>query len=166
MTRVRSRWTSPECVAAFEFYGDLIKSYSVSGSQDVDTVRASYFAGQAAMVIWSTFLLDELAGLRNDAKPSCAECKKDPKFLAENTGVVAAVAGPGRGAGAVRRGHVLGDHRYRQGRAIAEVHRVHARRRLHRWVAIAPEGKYPVRLGTKDNPTQYVDAWEDLRGGR
>src|ERR671911_387884 len=56
---------SPQCVAAFEFYGDLIKSYSVSGTQDVDTVRASYFAGQSAMAIWSTFLLDELAGLRN-----------------------------------------------------------------------------------------------------
>ena len=117
---------SPQCVAAFQFYGDLIKSYSVSGTQDVDTVRASYFAGQSAMAIWSTFLLDELAGLRNDAKPSCAECKKDPKFLAENTGVVAAVAGPDGEAGPVRRGLVLGDHRHRQGGAVAAVRRVHA----------------------------------------
>ena len=93
---------SPQCVAAFQFYGDLITSYSVSGTQDVDTVRASYFAGQSAMAIWSTFLLDELAGLRNDAKPNCAECKEDPKFLAENTGVVAEVAGPDGAAGAVR----------------------------------------------------------------
>ena len=37
------------------------------GAQDVDTTRASYFAGQAAMIIWSSFILDEMAGLRNDA---------------------------------------------------------------------------------------------------
>ena len=37
------------------------------GNQDADTTRATYFAGDAAMVIWSSFLLDELAGLRNDA---------------------------------------------------------------------------------------------------
>src|SRR5215218_10135252 len=85
---------SPQCVAAFQFYGDLIKSYSVSGTQDVDTVRASYFAGQSAMAIWSTFLLDELAGLRNDAKPNCPECAADPTFLSSNTGVVTAIQGP------------------------------------------------------------------------
>ena len=34
------------------------------------------------MIVWSTFLLDELAGLRNDALPSCPECAGDPRFLA------------------------------------------------------------------------------------
>ncbi len=34
------------------------------------------------------------------------------------------------------------------------------------WIAIAPEGKYPVRAGTKENPKQFVDAWKDPRGGR
>ena len=66
----------------------------VSGAQDVDTVRANYFAGQSAMAIWSTFILDEMAGLRNDAKPTCPECQADPAFLAKNTGVVAAIKGP------------------------------------------------------------------------
>ena len=33
------------------------------------------------------------------------------------------------------------------------------------WVAIAPEGKFPVRSGTKENPTQYVDAWKNLEDG-
>ena len=36
--------------------GDLKPDY-------VDTVRAQYFSGEAAMMIWSTFILDELAGL-------------------------------------------------------------------------------------------------------
>lgn len=156
---------SPECVAAFQFYGDLIKSYSVSGSQDVDTVRASYFAGQAAMAIWSTFMLDELAGLRNDAKPSCAECKKDPKFLAENTGVVAAVAGPdGEPAqfGEVSSWAITATAKEEPSQKFIEYMLSDG---YTDWVAIAPEGKYPVRLGTKDNPTQYVDAWKDLEVG-
>jgi multiple sugar transport system substrate-binding protein len=30
------------------------------------------------------------------------------------------------------------------------------------WLAIAPEGKVPVRSGTAENPTQYADAWGTL----
>ena len=58
---------SPACQETFNFYANLIKETSVAGNQDADTTRATYFAGDAAMVIWSSFLLDELAGLRNDA---------------------------------------------------------------------------------------------------
>jgi multiple sugar transport system substrate-binding protein len=156
---------SPQCVAAFQFYGDLIKSYSVSGTQDVDTVRASYFAGQAAMAIWSTFLLDELAGLRNDAKPNCAECKEDPKFLAENTGVVAEVAGPdGQPAqfGEVSSWAITATAKEEPSQKFVEYMLGDG---YTDWVAIAPEGKYPVRMGTKENPTQYVDAWKTLEIG-
>ena len=39
----------------------------------MDTTRATYFAGKAAMLIWSSYLLDELAGLRDDALPTCDE---------------------------------------------------------------------------------------------
>src|SRR5690606_41091809 len=85
---------SPQCVAAFDFYRQLITDYSVPGAQDVDSVRSNYFAGGAAMAVWSTFLLDELAGLRDDAMPSCTECTADPRFLAGNTGIVAALQGP------------------------------------------------------------------------
>ncbi|WP_253250248.1 ABC transporter substrate-binding protein, partial [Arthrobacter globiformis] len=80
---------SPQCVAALRFYRDLLKNYSVPGIQDIDSVRSAYFAGKAAMAIWPTNMLDELAGTRTDARPSCAECIKDPLFLARNTGVVA-----------------------------------------------------------------------------
>jgi multiple sugar transport system substrate-binding protein len=157
---------SDQCVEAFQFYQDLIGNYSVAGTQDVDTVRASYFAGQAAMAIWSTFLLDELAGLRNDALPSCAECVDDPTFLAKNTGVVAALQGPS------------GDEPAQFGEvsswaitatADAEPSQQFIEYMLTDgyvpWIAIAPEGKFPVRNGTADNPTEYVDAWQGLDVG-
>ena len=67
---------------------------SVAGVQDADTTRAAYFAGDAAMIVWSSFLLDELAGLRDDALPTCDECAADPMFLANNSGVVTAIDGP------------------------------------------------------------------------
>ncbi|HEX3198724.1 MAG TPA: extracellular solute-binding protein, partial [Propionibacteriaceae bacterium] len=85
---------SPQCQEAFNFYGPMIKDSSVPGNQDADTTRATYFAGDAAMVIWSSFLLDELAGLRNDALPTCPQCKKDPQWLAKNTGILTQMQGP------------------------------------------------------------------------
>ena len=69
--------TTPPCVETFKFYGDLINNGSSKGGQDADTTRAAYFAGKAAMIIWSSFLLDELAGLRKDALPTCPECRSD-----------------------------------------------------------------------------------------
>ncbi len=32
-------------------------------------------------------------------------------------------------------------------------------------LSIAPEGKFPVRRGTEDNPTAYIDAWSELPVG-
>jgi multiple sugar transport system substrate-binding protein len=33
------------------------------------------------------------------------------------------------------------------------------------WIAIAPEGKVPVRLGTPENKTEYADKWGTLPAG-
>jgi len=151
------------CVGAFDFYGELVSNYSVAGAQDVDTVRASYFAGQAAMAIWSTFLLDEMAGLRNDALPSCPECQDDPAFLATNTGVVAALQGPD-GSEPAQFGEVVSwtiavESATESASAFVEYMMSDG---YADWMAIAPEGKYPVRAGTQDAPTEYVDAWQTL----
>ncbi|HSO53804.1 MAG TPA: extracellular solute-binding protein, partial [Actinomycetes bacterium] len=86
--------TTPPCVETFQFYSDLINNGSTKGGQDADTTRAAYFSGKAGMIIWSSFLLDELAGLRNDALPTCPQCREDKTWLAENSGVVTAISGP------------------------------------------------------------------------
>jgi multiple sugar transport system substrate-binding protein len=157
---------SPQCVAAFDFYRDLISNYSVPGTQDVDTVRAEYFAGRAAMAIWSTFLLDELAGLRNDAKPSCPECSADPTFLAKNTGIVTTLQGP-QGTQPAQFGEVISW-------AITSEASVEPAQRFVQfmlsdgyvdWLAFAPEGKHPARTGSSPGATDYVDTWETLPVG-
>lgn len=157
---------SPACTAAFTFYGDLISDYSVPGAQDVDTTRASYFAGKAAMFIWSTFVLDEMAGLRNDAKPNCPQCRADPAYLAKNTGVVTTIQGPD-GDGPAVFGEIT------SWTVTAEASAEPAKKFVEYmfgagyvpWIGIAPEGKVPVRLGTSDDPQKYSTAWAGLPAG-
>ena len=157
---------SPACVAAFAFYDDLIRNHSVAGAQDVDTTRATYFAGKAAMMIWSSFILDELAGLRDDAAPSCPQCAADPRFLVDNTGIVTALTGPdGREPaqfGEVQSWAVLAD--ANAGPAARFIDFMMSDGYLDA-LGSAPEGKFPTRSGTPEEPTRFVDAWRTLPAG-
>ncbi|MEV0900156.1 extracellular solute-binding protein [Actinoplanes sp. NPDC049802] len=142
---------SPECLATFQLYDELIKNWSVPGAQDVDTTRATYFSGKASMVVWSSFLLDELAGLRNDALPTCAQCKSDPTWLAKNTGVVTAIAGPGGQPaqfGEITSWTITKDSP--RGDAAQRFVAYMMNEGYADWLAIAPEGKIPVRKGAAD----------------
>ena len=157
---------SPECVEAFSFYGDLVKNYSVPGAQDVDTTRATYFAGKAAMVIWSSFILDELAGLRKDALPTCPECKNDTEFLAKSSGITTAIQGPD-GTGPAQFGEVVSWVATVDAEAEASQQFISymMQEGYEDWLGFAPEGKIPTRKGTADNPTEYVDAWRKMPAG-
>ena len=157
---------SPECVEGLDFYGTLQQDYSVTGAQDVDTTRASYFAGQAAMVIWSSFILDEMAGLRNDALPTCPECKKDPAFLANNSGVVTSIQGPSGSEpatfGEVTSWTIAADAATDPSKEFVEYMMSDG---YEPWIAIAPEGKIPVRAGSAPGDTNYSDAWAQMDVG-
>ncbi|MFJ6027906.1 ABC transporter substrate-binding protein [Pseudarthrobacter sp. NPDC092424] len=157
---------SPECVRALEFYRDTLKNYSVPGAQDVDTVRAAYFSGKAAMAIWSTFILDEMAGLRDDAMPTCPECKADPAFLAKNTGVVTGIQGPD-GDQPAQFGEVV-SWTITEGSATESAQKFveyFMSTGYADWLSIAPEGRLPVRAGNADNGTEYADKWKDMPAG-
>jgi multiple sugar transport system substrate-binding protein len=157
---------SDECVEAMDFYGTLLTDYSVNGAQDVDTTRASYFAGQAAMLIWSSFVLDEMAGLRNDAKPTCPECKGDPAFLAKNSGVVTALQGPSGDEpatfGEITSWTIPAEAASDPAKEFVEYMMTDG---YEPWIAIAPEGKIPVRSGPESGSTEYVDAWAEMEVG-
>ncbi|WP_236783062.1 ABC transporter substrate-binding protein [Arthrobacter sp. QXT-31] len=157
---------SPQCVAALSFYRDMLKDYSVPGVQDIDSVRTSYFAGKAAMAIWSTHLLDELAGMRTDTRPSCPECKTDPLFLARNTGVAAGIQGPDgqRPArfGEVASWTVTADSDSEPARRFVEYFLTNG---YAEWLAIAPEERIPVRSGSTTSPAEYTEAWKSLPVG-
>jgi multiple sugar transport system substrate-binding protein len=157
--------TSKPCRDTFQFYVDLIHNESVQGGQDADTTRAAYLAGKAAMIIWSSFLLDELAGLSNDARPTCPQCHADPSFLARNSGIVTAITGPD-GSQPSQFGELTCF-------AITKDANKNAAKLVEflmndgylDWLALAPEGKVPVRTGTGAEPGKFTDAWNHLKTG-
>jgi multiple sugar transport system substrate-binding protein len=156
---------SPQCLRALTFYTDLARKYSVPGAQDINTTRATYFAGKAAMVVWSSFLLDELAGLRKDEPPACPQCRSDPEFLARNTGVVTMFQGPDATRPA-QYGDVVSWAITRGANdSTSDFVQYMMSDGYQAWLGLAPEGKVPVRLGTAQQPQRYSDAWSTLKAG-
>jgi multiple sugar transport system substrate-binding protein len=156
---------SPECVEALRWYGDIASNYSVEGAQDVDSTRGTYFAGRAAMMFWSPFLLDGMAGLRADTKPSCKECKQNPAFLAENSGLVGPLAGSGGEPsqfGQVSTFNISVDAPTEDAQALVEFMMNEG---YTRWLALSPQGKYPVRFGDDQDPEKFKTAWAELESG-
>jgi multiple sugar transport system substrate-binding protein len=157
---------SQPCKNAFNWYNDLVSHDSVRGTQTVDTTRATYFAGKAAMFVWSSYVLDEMAGLRNDALPTCPECKSDPTFLAKNTGIVTSVTGNDSSSPA-QYGEI-------GSWAITSSANTSASEKFVEymlndgytgWLGLSPEGKFPVRNGTTADPQRFATAWTALKTG-
>src|SRR5690606_35074621 len=89
---------SPAMIETLEFYRELAEA-SPPGNLYWQQSRELYFDGRAAMIVWSPFVLDELAGLRNDV-PVPFDTDQEPGALARNTGFVSRVAGPSNPEGA------------------------------------------------------------------
>src|SRR6056297_2103635 len=147
-----------------EFYRAIVEA-SPEGELFWQQSRELYFAGRAAMIIWSPFILDELAGLRDSAPPTLTD---DPTSseLASRTGIVTNFAGPSNPDGAA-----WGDVRYFGITADADTDAAmqfveySMNEGYTATLAIAPEGKFPVRRGTEDNPTAFTEAWSTLDVG-
>ena len=141
---------------------------SVTGAQDADTTRAAYFAGEAAMIVWSSFILDELAGLRDDALPTCPECADDPLPSWRRTAAWSRpsrdrVAESHRSSASMVSFVISADAPVDEAQQFVEFMMSDA---YVDWLAIAPEGKFPTRLGTAENPTEYAGRVGRLAGGR
>jgi multiple sugar transport system substrate-binding protein len=156
---------TPAMVEALAFYTEMATQYGPPGVIDVAGARATYFAGQAAMVVWSPFILDEMAGLRDNALPNCPECAEDVAYLAKNSGFVPAFVGPS-GSAAAQYGQVslMGISTSAPAEAQEFVKFWLSDGYLD-WLAVAPEGKFPMRRGTAENPTQFIEGWSTLPAG-
>ncbi len=147
-----------------DFYKAIAEA-SPPGELFWDQSRTVYFAGQTAMIIWSPFILDELAGLRDSAPPTIND---DPtsRDLAAATGIVTNFSGPSNPDGAA-----WADSRYLGITADADIEEAQAfieysmNDGYSQTLSIAPEGKFPVRRGTADNPTEFVEIWSKLDVG-
>jgi multiple sugar transport system substrate-binding protein len=151
-------------VEALEFYKAIAKA-SPPGDLFWKQSRELYFSGKAAMIIWSPFILDELAGLRDSAPPTITD---DPtsKELASRTGVVTTLSGPSNPDGAawadIRYFGITNDADTEAAMQFVEFSMDEG---YLSTLSIAPEGKFPIRRGSGDNPTEFVDGWAKLPVG-
>ena len=147
-----------------EFYKAIAEA-SPPGELYWQQSRELYFGGKAAMIIWSPFILDELAGLRDSAPPTVND---DPtsRELAEKTGIVTTFAGPSNPDGAA-----WADIRYFGITADADIDsaiefiKFSMNEGYPRTLGIAPEGKFPVRRGDGSDPEAFVAVWSALPVG-
>lgn len=157
---------SPAMVESLQFYADLMHT---AGQTEAawywQQTRGNYLAGKCGMIIWSPFILDEMAGLRDNVLPTCAECAADSAFIAKNTGIVSAITGYSNTVPATWGSTFnLG---------IAPDAPPSASDFVLFWfnqayvdaLAVAPEGKFPMRRGTPENPTAFIEAWSQLLVG-
>ncbi len=152
---------TPALTQTLSFYRDLA-SYTPPGNMDWLRTRMAYLSGRAAMIMWSPFILDELTGLRRDQPVIPDVLKKEPGFLARNTGFVGAIEGP---AGSAQYGQVnyLGITRDANEAAARAWVTFLLSDGYARWMGMAAEGKLPVRRGTREAPNRFVDEWSNLK---
>mgnify|MGYP001436253452 FL=1 len=149
---------------SLEFYKVLAKA-SPPGELYWKQSRALYFAGKTPMIIWSPFIMDELAGLRDSAPPTIND---DPTSseLASKTGFITNFSGPNN-----RKGAAWADVRYFGITADADTDE--AKKFIMysmdegytSTLSIAPEGKFPVRRGNSSDPNAFTKAWSKLPVG-
>ncbi|XWN32051.1 MAG: extracellular solute-binding protein [Devosia sp.] len=151
-------------VEVLEFYKKIADA-SPPGDLYWQQSRELYFAGKAAMIIWSPFILDEMAGLR-DSAPVTINDDPTSRELAEKTGIVTRFSGPSNPEGAA-----WGDVRYLGVTADAntdvamEFVMFSMQEGYESTLSIAPEGKFPVRRGDAEDPQKFVKAWRALPVG-
>ena len=151
-------------VEALEFYKTIAEA-SPPGDLFWKQSREVYFAGDAAMIIWSPFILDELAGLRDSAPPTLTD---DPTSgeLASKTGIVTNFAGPSNPDGAAwAEMNLFGITADAELDEAMDFVKFSMGDGYMSTLSIAPEGKFPIRRGTAEEPEKFADAWSKLDVG-
>ncbi|WP_181157433.1 ABC transporter substrate-binding protein [Microbacterium sp. MYb62] len=149
---------SDACTEAAEQFLTLRNS-STAGDFDVTSARAAYMNGDAAMLLFSTHILDELAGLDSATPATCPECAATPTFLADNTDFVTVLGDEPRQYGAILSyGIPTGAHT----EAAQEYIEYVLDEGYTDTLGVATEGRVPLRNGTADDPEAFASAWGGL----
>lgn len=152
----------PACEAAIEHYYSTINQFSPSGVQTDTSAAIALLTGRTGMIMSSPAILPDLAGLNPSASPSCDECDESEdgiNYLARNIGIVTEIDGPnGEPAafGNIRNLGITTAADREAAQAFAEFWFSEA---YEKWLAVNSERKVPMRLGTEDEPTRFIDSW-------
>jgi multiple sugar transport system substrate-binding protein len=115
------------------------------------------------MLLFSTHLLDELAGLDEANPATCPECAENPAFLAENTGFITVLDEdhPAQYGATLGYGIPTGANTTEASMFIEYL----LSEGYLDTLGMATEGRIPLRNGTAENPTEFLDAWAELGMG-
>jgi multiple sugar transport system substrate-binding protein len=141
---------SPQCQQAFSFYNELIRTGSVPGAQTVDTTAQEYMAGKAGMIVWSSYILPMLPGQEQGSVPSCPQCRSNPAYLAQNSGIVTSISG-GAGHPATDYGQLSAWVISKNSANIPGAEKFVSYmmdKGYSQWLSLDPPGKLPVRTST------------------
>jgi multiple sugar transport system substrate-binding protein len=153
----------PACLDTLDFYRDIVNSYSPSDVQTDASALNAYLAGRTAFIITSPRALVSLAGLDPLAPATCPDCIT-ADYLARQSGYVTDIHGRGDFAAAAAFADLtyLGITRSANREATAAFVEYWLGDGYLDWLAIAPEHKVPLRLGTAERPAQFMDAWGNI----
>ncbi len=131
----------PRMVEALGFYRELAR-YAAPGHTYWRQARQYYLTDRAAMIFYSPYIVDDIAGLVADHRP-------DRPDLARRTGFVAAIRGPGGGPAVYGEVYALGILKG-AGSPARRWARFLLKEGYARWLAMAPGGKMPVRRAARE----------------
>jgi multiple sugar transport system substrate-binding protein len=153
----------PACLDALDFYRDIVNSYSPSDVQTDGSALNAYLAGRTAFIVTSPRALAPLAGLDPGAPASCAGCVT-ADYLAQQSGFITAIRGRGEYATEAEFADLtyLGVTRSANKEAAAAFVDYWLGEGYLDWLASAPEHRVPLRWGTSEQPTRFLDAWGEI----
>ena len=155
---------SPECLDTFEFYRELVNGYSPNDIQTDTSAINAYLSGRTGMIFGSPDLLVDIAGLSADLMPSCPECLEDDQFLPQNSGIRTRIIGRANFGDSVEFGRMtlMGFTHDAQPELAERFATYWFNQGYQDWLGLEPAARVPMRLGTQDNPTEYIDLWYEL----
>ena len=153
----------PACLDALDFYREIINQFSPSDVQTDISALNAYLNGQTSLIIASPSVLPIIGGVDPARRPTCAECTT-ADYLARNSGILTTVQGRSQFAapGSFSELTYLGITPNADQDAAALFADYWFNGGYLHWLAVNPEQKVPLRLGTPAQPTQFVDAWRDF----
>jgi multiple sugar transport system substrate-binding protein len=153
----------PACLAALDYYLALIYQYSPIGVQTDTSALNAYLAGRTGVIMASPAVLPALAGLDEDFPLTCADCTA-PNYLVTNSGFLTRLQGSGEFATTSNFSTltVLGITPTANQEAAAAFANFWFNDAYLQWLAVNPERKIPMRLGTPAETDKFIAGWQTL----
>ena len=151
---------SDTCLEALNFYFDIVHNFSPPGIQTVSSTQNAYLNGRTGMIMASPAILPMIANLDPDNPPICAECADNPTYLAENSRIsIEIAANSGESGASFGTISSLGFTQSAEVETAVLFANYWFTEGYPQWLTVNSERKVPMRLGTTNQPTQFIDSW-------